>query len=61
MEQILNSSKRQKMLGVSLRSYQLVKLLATTGKRKLSQQIEFLAEEECKRQGIVIPAEIMED
>lgn len=57
MKKNVNNPPRQKMLGVSLRSYQMVKLLAAKEKRKLSQQIEFLAEEECKRQGIAIPTE----
>lgn len=53
--------KKQKILPSSLRGYKLVLLIAKANKRTITAQIEVLAEEECKRQGIVIPAEIMED
>jgi len=55
-----SNPKRQTSLGIPLRTYFLIKTLAKHGHRKLSQQIEFLAIEECKRQGIEIPAESQE-
>lgn len=55
-----NKQRNQTSIGLNLRSHNLIKLLAKHGHRKLSQQIEFLAIEECKRQGIEIPAESQE-
>ena len=50
--------KNQTSIGIPIRTYTIVKKLAEHGHRKLSQQIEILAIEECNRQGIEIPAEL---
>lgn len=51
------TKKTQKLLPASLRGYKLISMIAKANKRTLTAQIELLAEEECKRQGIAIPTE----
>lgn len=55
------TKKKQKLLPASLRGYKLISMIAKANRRTLTAQIEVLAEEECKRQGLPIPTETSED
>lgn len=55
------NQKNQKILPASLRGYKLISMIAKANRRTLTAQIEVLAEEECKRQGLTIPTETSED
>ena len=53
--------QKQKYVAVSPHTYSIFRTISKHNKRTLKAQLELIAEEECKRQGIKIPAELEQE